>query len=118
MKKTFIFLAIVTFCFTANLTAFAADTYIGQAIIESGKASYHASSSAAYALVASGQVVSAAAAVPFAIAGSVGAVSNEIANDLIDAATTPPGKPLEITDITVMAGPSPDEALHIKGNSK
>jgi len=117
MKKTFVFLTILTFCFTANLAAFAANTYSGQAIIESGKASYHASNSVSHALVASGQVVSAASAVPFAIVGSVGAVSNEIANDLIDAATAPSGMPLEITDQNVTVGPSPGKALYTKTGS-
>lgn len=111
MKKTFIFLTILTSCFTAKLAAFAADTYIGQAIIESGKASYHASNSTAHALVASGQVISAASAVPFAIVGSVGAVSNEVANNLMDAATITPGTPLEVSDQAIMVGPPPGDFL-------
>lgn len=107
MKKTFISLIVLTFCLIISSYSFAGSTHSGQALKDSGQASYHASKSAAHAIVASGQVVSAATAVPFAIGGSLGAVSNEIANDLLDAATAP----LEITDQTVTVGPPPGEAL-------
>ena len=107
MKKTFISLIVLTFYLIISSNSFAGSTHSGQALKDSGNASYHASKSAAHAIVASGQVVSAAAAVPFAVGGSLGAVSNEIANDLLDAATAP----LEITDQTVTVGPPPGEAL-------
>lgn len=100
-----------------NCSSFAGDTHSGQASLEASKAGSHASKSAFHAIVASGQVTSAASAVPLAIGGSAGAMSAEIAEDLIDAATAPEGAPLHITDETVTVGPPPDEALKIKKNA-
>jgi len=83
----------------------------GQAIIESGQASTHSSAASVHAVIGSGQAVSAVAAVPFAISHGIGEVSGEIADSLFDAATTPIGVPLPITDETVTVGPPPDSAL-------
>ena len=47
------------------------DTHVGQAVSEGFQASGHASASAAHSIIASGQVTSAAAVVPFAIGGAV-----------------------------------------------
>lgn len=94
-----------------SVNAYGADTHSGQALEEGSKAGTHASTSAAHAIVGSGQVTSAASAVPLAIGGSAGAVSAEIAKDLMKAATAPIGTPLEITDESVTAGPPPNEAL-------
>lgn len=98
--------------------AFAGDTHSGQAVEESAQTGSHASASAAHGIVASGQVTSAASAVPLAIGGSAAAVTTEIAKDLMDAATAPVGTPLEITDESVTAGPPPDEALAPKKKPK
>lgn len=99
------------FAMILSVNSFAGDTHSGQAVEEASKAGSHASASAAHGIVASGQVTSAASAVPLAIAGSAGAVSTEIAKDLMEAATAPIGTPLEITDESVTAGPPPSEAL-------
>lgn len=100
---------------TASSTAFAGDaTHAEAAVKESGMASGHASASAAHAIGASGQVTSAAVAVPLsaggAVLGSVGAASASAAEGLMDAATAPIGGPLTITDENVTAMP-PDQAL-------
>lgn len=95
-------------------TCFAEGTYSGQAVRESARASSHASVGAVYGLIATGQVVSAAAAAPFAIIGSVGAVNTRIAEGLMDAAAVPVGAPLPIADEIVTAGPPPDQALKSK----
>lgn len=88
-----------------------AETYSGRAVAESGRAASHAGNSVANGLAASGQATSAAAAVPLAVAGSIGIVCNEMANGLMEAATAPAGSPLPLTDETVTAGAPPDEAL-------
>ena len=88
-----------------------ADTHSGQAVEEASKAGSHASAGSAHSIVGSGQVTSAASAVPLAIGGSAGAVSTEMANDLMEAATAPIGTPLPIADESVVAGPPPNEAL-------
>jgi hypothetical protein len=93
---------------------FAEGTYSGQAVKESARASSHASVGVVYGVIATGQVVSAAAAAPFAIAGSVGAVNTRIAEGLRDAASVPVGTPLPIADEIVTAGPPPDQALKSK----
>ncbi|MBF0572359.1 MAG: hypothetical protein HQK69_01165 [Desulfamplus sp.] len=98
--------------------SFAADTNSGQALDESGKAGAHASNSAAHAIISTGKVTSAASAIPLSIGGAAGAVSSEIANDLMDAATAPAGTPLEISDESVSVGPPPDEALKTNTETK
>ncbi|MBF0303728.1 MAG: hypothetical protein HQK73_11870 [Desulfamplus sp.] len=105
-----IFIAIMGVFLMTEYT-FAADTHSGQALDESGKAGSHASNSAAHAIISTGKVTSAASAIPLSIGGSVGAVSSEIANELMDAATAPAGTPLEISDESVTVGTPPDEAL-------
>jgi len=111
MKKiNLLFIASVV-SIVLSVNSYGADTYSGQAVKEAGKAGSHASASAANAIVGSGQVTSAASAVPLAIGGSAGAVSAEMAKDSMEAATAPIGTPLEITDESVTAGPPPNEAL-------
>lgn len=112
IASTILFLSLAL-----NGSALAGDTHSGQAVTEASKAGSHASQSAAHAIVGSGQVVSAASAVPLAIGGSAGAVSTEIAKDLMNAATAPAGTPLEITDENITAGPPPDQALKIKAQT-
>ncbi|WP_321417820.1 hypothetical protein [uncultured Desulfobacter sp.] len=111
MKKIniFAFVSALTLFFSAN--SFAGDTHSGQAVGESAQTGSHASASAAHGIVASGQVTSAASAVPLAIGGSAAVVTTEIAKDLMDAATAPIGTPLEMTDESVTAGPPPNAAL-------
>ena len=72
--------------------------HASQAVKESGKASGHASASAGYGIVASGQVTSAAVAVPLSIGGAVlgsaAAVSAGAGALAMTAATAPIGQPL------------------------
>ena len=111
MNKSGIFIAAISVVMLFSVNSFGADTHSGQAIEEASKAGSHGSAASAHAIVGSGQVTSAASAVPLAIGGSAGAVSNEMAKDLMDAANAPIGTPLEITDEPITAGPPPDEAL-------
>ncbi len=83
----------------------------GQAIVESGRAVTHSSTVSVHGVIGSGQAVSAVAAMPFALSHGIGEVSGEIADDLLDAATTPIGVPLTITEETVTVGPPPNLAL-------
>lgn len=115
LKALSIALAVTMVC---TVNSFGGNTHSGQAVKEAVKAGSHASASAGHAIVGSGQVTSAASAVPLAIAGSAGAVSTEIAKDLMEAATAPIGAPLEITDESVTAGPPPNKALETKKNKQ
>ncbi|MDD2462730.1 MAG: hypothetical protein PHI97_01910 [Desulfobulbus sp.] len=97
--------------------AFAAsgeNTHAGQAFRESGAASVHASGSAAHALVSSGQVTSAVSSVPLAVSGATitaaGAASASAAVGMSKAANSPAGKPLPITNESLVTVP-PDQAL-------
>lgn len=93
-----------------NHAAMADASLSGQAIKSSANASLQASASFAHALAASGQATLAVSAIPFAIGGSVSAVSGQIANDSMRAANAPIGTPLPITDEVLTIAP-PDEAL-------
>lgn len=116
MKKMNVFVVVSVFSLIWCNTCFGSDTHSEQAVNEASKAGSHASKSAAHSIAASGQVTSAASAIPLAIGGSAGAVSAEIAKDLMDAATAPAGTPLTITDEIITIGPPPDEALKVKAN--
>jgi hypothetical protein len=107
--RTVIFALLITVFF--SVSAFAGNTHSGRAAKEAGKASSHASASSAHAIAGSGQITSAASAFPLFVSGAAGAVSAEIATDLMEAATAPAGAPLVITDEAVTAGPSPADAL-------
>ena len=118
MKKRSVLAIVSAITLILSVNSFGADTHSGQALEDAGKAVSHGSSSAGHALIGSGQVTSAASAVPLAVGGSAGAVATEIANDLMEAATAPIGTPLEITDESVTVGPPPDEALIPKKNKQ
>jgi hypothetical protein len=107
--RTLMIAATIYMILTAN--SFADDTHSGRALGESGRTSSHASASTAHSFAGSGQAVSAVSAVPFYVSGTIGAVSNEVAVDLMDAATAPIGTPLIITDESVITGPPPNDAL-------
>lgn len=94
-------------------SASAGNTHSGQSVNHAAKSGSHASGSAAHSIMSSGQVASAVVAIPFAIVGSVGEVSKQISEDLIDVATTPIGEPLEITDESFIVGPPPNDAIKL-----
>ncbi len=110
--KTLLILCLILFISNAAL---AGDTYSGQAIRHSGKSASHASQGVAHAIAGSGQVTSAAIAVPLLIGSAVGTASGVAGEGLMDTASRPAGsKPLTISDETVTVGPAPDEALGIE----
>lgn len=114
-KSTWI--VIVIGAFVASGSAFAdASTQSEQAVRQGGRASGHASGSAAHAIAASGQATSAIAAIPLASGGVVsaasGAGSTAVAKDSARAAN----QPLEIADETITAMPPPDQALKNQAN--
>lgn len=82
-------------------------TYSGQAIANSAQG-------VSSGLLASGQLVSGVVAVPLLISGSVGQVSNAAGTDLWNAAVTPIGTPLAVTDESITVGPPPDATLSKK----
>lgn len=111
MKKSYLFTVVVlAFCLVSPAWA-GDDTHSGKAASHGSQASQHASGSAAHAIMASGQVVSGAASVPFMASGASGAVSAQIGEDLNKAATAPADGPLEISDETITVGPPPDQAM-------
>jgi hypothetical protein len=114
MKKTTIFLVLMILMSMVAGYSFAQGTYSGEAVKESGKAGSHASKSVVNSIAASGQATSAVSAIPLATSGAAGAVSGQAAQDLIDAANQPIGKPLPISDETFTAGPPPDQVLKTK----
>ena len=118
MKKSMFFLVSIVLVLMVAGYSSAQSTYSGEAVKESGKAGSAASKSVVNSIAASGQATSAVSAVPLAASGAAGAVSGQIAQDLVNAASQPIGKPLEITDETVTAGPPPDQALKIKNQQK
>lgn len=98
-----------------NLSVAGEGAYSGQAVKESGAASTHGSASVANGIIASGQVTSAAAAVPLSVGGAVlisgGAASVSAAQGSMRAASVTPRKgPLKVTDETITVTP-PDKAL-------
>ncbi len=121
----------------------AENTHAGEAVRNAVKASSHATASVAHSIAASGRVTSAAGAVPLSVGGmivgapepfrqlpataplsaggaalgSAGGASTGAARGLINAATAPIGKPLEITDEAITATP-PNEALKTKKDEK
>ena len=116
-KPARIFLTYIVMVAT-NGSAIAGDeTHAGRAVKESMQASGHASVSAAHSIAATGQVTSAALAVPLsvggAVLGSAGAVSTNAASNLTKTATAPIGTPLKITNEVITSIP-PNEALKAK----
>lgn len=107
--RTILITSSMALIFTVN--AYAGETHSGRAVQESGQASTHASASTGHALVGSAQATSAVAAMPLYVTGAVGAVSTEIADELMEAATAPAGEPLAITEESMTVGPTPDAAL-------
>lgn len=91
-----------------------AGTQSEQAIRQGGRASGHASGSAAHAIAASGQATSAIAAVPLASGGVVSAATGAGSTALAKESTRAANLPLEIADETITAMPPPDQALRNK----
>lgn len=101
-------------CILFGSTVYADNTHAEEAVKKSAQASGNASASAAHSIAASGQVTSAALAVPLTVVGSVGAVSAKTGDALSKAASAPIGTPLVVTDEVVTAGPPPSEAMKPK----
>jgi len=85
---------------TSSQLVFAADSVgnAGASLNHSGKAIKHAA-------IASGQVVSGAAAVPLIAVGEVGKASGKAGEALMNVATDT--QPLEVTDMNLTAEPAP-----------
>lgn len=122
MRISSIVSSIIVLVVTTSGPLFAGDnTHAGQAVQESVQASGNASGSAAHSIAASGQVTSAASAVPLsvggAVLGSAGALSAGAAHESMKAATAPIGTPLEVTDESITTMP-PNEALKVNKDKK
>jgi len=83
----------------------------GQALNHAVQSGSHASGSVAHVIMSSGKVASAAAAIPLAIVGSIGEVSKQVSENLMDAAFAPIGTPLDISDESFVVGPPPNEVI-------
>lgn len=99
MKTTNQFIALGVMLITSQ-AVFAADSVgnAGASLNHSGKAIKHAA-------IASGQVVSGAAAVPLIVVGEVGKASGKAGEALMNVATD--SEPLEVTDINLTAEAAP-----------
>lgn len=105
----------IVVCSLFGSTVYAAEsTHAEEAVKKSAQASGNASASAAHSIAATGQVTSAASAIPLKAVGSVGAVSAKAGESLSNVANAPIGKPLEVTDEVITAGPPPSEAIKPK----
>jgi len=121
MRKIRILSAVLIFSLAPVGPCFAEGTHSGRAFEESVQAGSHAFKGSGHATLASGQLVSATAVVPFAIVGSVGVVGSvgtEIVRGMMDAETTPAGTPLPITDETITAGPPPNVVLQTNTDAR
>lgn len=111
MRRTIVPLVLIAF---ASSAAAQSVQHSAQAVTESVKASGHMSKGAAHSIVASGQVVSAAVAVPLSVGGvvlgSAASASVGAAHQSMKAASTPVGGPLPVTEETIVTTP-PDVAL-------
>lgn len=120
MISKILFLASLAFL-AVNVAIADDNTHLGRAITDSGQASAATSGSAAHSIAASGQVTSAAVAVPLsvggAVLGSAGVVSVGAAGESMKAATAPIGTPLVVTDEVITIMP-PNEALKSKHDNK
>jgi hypothetical protein len=114
MSKPVIVVALVVLALCMCSYSFAEGTYAGEAVKESVKASGAASKGSMHSIAASGQVTSAVSAVPLLVGGSVGAVSGKAGSELMQSASQPIGKPLEVTEEAVTVGPPPDQVLKTK----
>ena len=91
----------------------------GGSLEHSARALQHSVNAVAYSVTAGAQLVSGAAAIPLGFAGAVGGISQDLSEELWDAANAPIGTPLPITDEVVTVGPPPSEAIRDKtGNAR
>jgi hypothetical protein len=120
-SKLILISSLFSFGIIGHAFAGSEDTHAGQAVNNGVQASGHASASAAHSIIASGQVVSAAAVVPLSIGGAVlvsgGIASAGAAHGSAKAASAPIGTPLEITDEAIVTMP-PNEALKTNAQEK
>lgn len=93
------------------------NTHAGKAVDHAAKSFSNASGSVVHSIAASGQLTSAASAIPLSIGASVGAASGQLAHDSMKAATAPIGTPLPVTDEVLTTIP-PNEALKVKKDEK
>ncbi len=101
---------IVLVCSVLN----ASPSVAGGSAQHSGRALQHSVNAVGYSAVASAQFVSAVAAIPLGFGGTLGAISQDMSDELWEAANSPVGAPLPITDDVVTVGPPPSEAMSRK----
>ena len=112
LKRTITLFAVSMLGLTG---AFAQSGNARKAVNESGQASGHAGASAGHGILASGQVTSAAIAVPLSVGGAVlgaaASIATGAADSAMNAANAPIGQPLPVTDRVITTMP-PSEALN------
>lgn len=110
MNKSKFALPMILFCLLKTTYSFAQD-HVTQAINNSFAASSNVIGSAAHSIAASGQVTSAALAIPL-VSGAVilGAAGSASANAAANLDLPPIGSPLTVTNETVSVMP-PNQAL-------
>lgn len=89
----------------------------GGSLEHSSRALQHSVNAVGYSVTAGAQLVSGAAAIPLGFVGAVGQMSQDLSEELWDAANAPIGTPLPITDKVVTVGPPPSEAIRPKASN-
>ena len=107
MKATKHLIALTALLALSSQSAFAQGSarHFSQAVDHSVKAVGHS-------VVAGTKLSAGVIAVPLTVSATAGQASNQAAAELWDYAEMPIGTPLPITDETVTAGPSPDQAIN------
>jgi hypothetical protein len=71
----------------------------------------HSGQAVGHSMAGGAQLVSAAVAVPLIVSGHVGELATQLGEGAWDAATSPTGTSLPMTDDVITAGPPPDRML-------
>lgn len=110
MKSTLLKLAIAVPMLIGSISVMAAGS-----VQHSSAASAHSVQALAQASVAGVKVATGMVAIPLMITGTIGQASGQAGDAMWDAATTPIGEPLTITDDLMTSRMSPEQAMQAGG---
>ncbi|TLS68599.1 mechanosensitive ion channel protein MscS [Mariprofundus erugo] len=106
--KTF----ITTIGVTLTLLTMSGQALAQGSIQHSAQAFNHSVQASGHTVIAGAKLSAGVIAVPLLIAGSVGAVSAASGNALMHEADNDFGKPLQVSDEAITAGPTPTQAIY------
>lgn len=93
------------FCVLGLMMATSSSVFAADSVGNAGASLNHSGKAIKHAAIASGQVVSGAAAVPLIVVGEVGKASGKAGEALMNVATD--SEPLEVTDMNLTAEAAP-----------